>query len=145
MLTLLVWDSNPSIEIYNTAPNGTPIAAASSYTNVTAGYETWRHMLKLSKEGVQVSTWLGGQNGVRSSLLLPFPPVLSLNFNSWEQSSNRLTHSNSGSDPTTNTRLSRTRPKQMSKHTVPLQSLPLVEHLQLLSSLLETFPFSRIG
>ncbi|KUJ21212.1 uncharacterized protein LY89DRAFT_609731 [Mollisia scopiformis] len=65
-ISLANWDSvsgwNFSKEIYSQAPRGTPIAAASSYSNVTAGYETWRQLLKLSKEGVEVSTWSGAQN-----------------------------------------------------------------------------------
>lgn len=81
MLTLLVSGWNFSKEIYNKAPTETPIAAASSYSNVTAGYETWRQLLKLSKEGVEVNTWSGDKNGVRSSLWLPLPPALSPNFN----------------------------------------------------------------
>lgn len=64
-------------EVYGTAPVGTPIVAATAYGNVTAGYETWRQVLRLDEGGVVVSTWSGANNAVSFSLF-PFPLPLSL-------------------------------------------------------------------
>ena len=52
-----VWSLNE--QIYDPIPAGSPIAAASSYSNVSAGYETWIEVLYLSNTGVEVNTWSG--------------------------------------------------------------------------------------
>lgn len=47
---------------YNTIPSGAPIAAASSYSNVSSGFETWIETLSVSDKGIEVSTWSGAIN-----------------------------------------------------------------------------------
>ena len=49
-------------QIYGLIPFGSPIAAASSYTNVSSGFESWIEVLSLSDQGIKVSTWLGEIN-----------------------------------------------------------------------------------
>lgn len=49
----------PDIQTYNAAPAGTPIAAASSYSNALTGYDTWIELLSLSATGIQVGSWSG--------------------------------------------------------------------------------------
>ncbi|KAL9608036.1 MAG: hypothetical protein Q9167_007104 [Letrouitia subvulpina] len=53
------WSLNE--QILGTIPSGSPIAAASSYSNVSTGYETWIEVLCLSSQGIQVNTWSGTQ------------------------------------------------------------------------------------
>ncbi len=53
---------SPSSQTYSAAAAGTPIAAASSYSNVSTGYETWIQMLSLSNTGIEVDTWFGQIN-----------------------------------------------------------------------------------
>ena len=54
------WSLNE--QIYQTIPSGSPIAAASSYSNVSTGYETWIEVLSLSDGGIEVNTWSGAIN-----------------------------------------------------------------------------------
>jgi hypothetical protein len=54
------WSVNEQI-YYAVAP-GTPIAAASSYTTVSEGLETWIEVLSLSNNGIEVDTWSGAIN-----------------------------------------------------------------------------------
>ena len=42
---------------------GSPIAAASSYSSVSTGYEDWIEVLSVSPEGIEVNTWSGQING----------------------------------------------------------------------------------
>lgn len=49
-------------QIYDAIPSGSPIAAASSYSNVSTGYETWIEVLSVSDDGVEVDTWSGAIN-----------------------------------------------------------------------------------
>lgn len=51
------WSLNE--QIYNTISSGSPIAAASSYSNVSTGFETWIEVLSISNGGVEVNTWSG--------------------------------------------------------------------------------------
>ncbi|MCJ1267282.1 hypothetical protein MMC22_007167 [Lobaria immixta] len=51
-----------SAQIYDPIPSGSPIAAASSYSNVSTGFETWIEVLSLSNTGVEVNTWSGAKN-----------------------------------------------------------------------------------
>ena len=46
-------------QIYNTAPPGTHIAAAASYSNVSSGLETWIEVLSVFDQGIQAGTWCG--------------------------------------------------------------------------------------
>lgn len=48
--------------MYYSIPSGSPIAAASSYSNVSTGHETWIEVLSLSNEGIEVDTWWGAIN-----------------------------------------------------------------------------------
>lgn len=50
------------MQTYNAAAPGTPIAAASSYSNISTGYETWIELLSLSATGIEVDTWSGQIN-----------------------------------------------------------------------------------
>jgi hypothetical protein len=59
-----VYGWQTKVQVYSKSQSGIPIAAASSYSNVTAGYENWIQLLKLSSQGVQVSTWSGNINSV---------------------------------------------------------------------------------
>ncbi|KUJ24686.1 uncharacterized protein LY89DRAFT_713478 [Mollisia scopiformis] len=71
-ITLGSWDptlSNTGVDgwsdteqVYNVGVAGTPLAAASSYTNVTSGFESWIQMLQLSTTGIEVNTWSGNIN-----------------------------------------------------------------------------------
>lgn len=47
------------MQTYNAAPPGTPIAAASSYSNLSLGYHTWIGLLSLSATGIEVASWSG--------------------------------------------------------------------------------------
>lgn len=49
-------------QTYSRIPPGSPIAAASSYSSVSTGLETWIEVLSLSSAGVQVNTWSGAIN-----------------------------------------------------------------------------------
>ena len=53
---------NLNVERYSPISSGSPIAAASSYTNVSSGLETWIEALSISERGIQVSTWSGEAN-----------------------------------------------------------------------------------
>ena len=55
------WGLN--IQTYNAIPSGSPIAAASSYSNVSTGLETWIEVLSVSSKGIEVNTWSGAING----------------------------------------------------------------------------------
>ncbi len=48
-------------DIYTAAPS-TPIAVASSYSNVSTGFESWIEMLSLSNSGIEVDSWSGNIN-----------------------------------------------------------------------------------
>lgn len=48
-----------SCQTYDISVSGTPLAAASAYTNVTTGYESWIQLLQLSGTGIEVNTWSG--------------------------------------------------------------------------------------
>lgn len=61
-LTPPVYGWSTSEQIYLEAPYGTPIAAASSYQNVSGGEELWIEVLSLSSRGIQVDTWAGAEN-----------------------------------------------------------------------------------
>lgn len=54
------WGLN--MQTYNTIPAGSPIAAASSYSNVSTGFETWIEVLSVSSKGIEVNTWSGAIN-----------------------------------------------------------------------------------
>jgi hypothetical protein len=54
------WSVNE--QIYYAVPPGTPIAAASAYSNVSSGLESWIEVLSLSDSGVEVDTWSGEIN-----------------------------------------------------------------------------------
>lgn len=54
------WSINE--QIYYAVPPGTPIAAASAYSNVSSGFESWIEVLSLSDSGVEVDTWSGEIN-----------------------------------------------------------------------------------
>ena len=60
-MLLIVYGWNTPLEIYNTAPPGTPIAAASSYSNTSNGFDTWIELLYLSNRGIEVNTWSGSR------------------------------------------------------------------------------------
>ncbi|KAF8852319.1 hypothetical protein BDZ45DRAFT_695169 [Acephala macrosclerotiorum] len=49
-------------QTYDIGVSGTPLAAASAYTNVTTGYESWVQLLQLSDTGIEVNTWSGNIN-----------------------------------------------------------------------------------
>ncbi|KAL8718190.1 MAG: hypothetical protein Q9225_004652 [Loekoesia sp. 1 TL-2023] len=49
-------------QVYRPIPYGSKIAAASSYTNVSSGLETWIEVLSISDKGVEVDTWSGAIN-----------------------------------------------------------------------------------
>jgi hypothetical protein len=49
-------------QVYNIAVAGTPLAAASSYLNVSTGYELWIQMLQISETGVEANSWSGNIN-----------------------------------------------------------------------------------
>ena len=51
-----------NVQVYDAIPSGSPIAAASSYSNLSNGYETWIQVLSVSDTGVQVNTWSGAIN-----------------------------------------------------------------------------------
>ena len=55
------WSINT--QIYDAIPPGSPIAAASSFSNVSTGYESWIELLSQSNRGIKVSTWSGAING----------------------------------------------------------------------------------
>ena len=55
------WGLN--VQTYNAIPSGSPIAAASSYSNVSTGFETWIEVLSVSSNGIEVNTWSGAING----------------------------------------------------------------------------------
>jgi hypothetical protein len=57
-----VYGWSTSEQIYSVAAYGTPIAAASSYYNVSTGFELWIELLSLSSRGIQVNTWEGSRN-----------------------------------------------------------------------------------
>lgn len=48
--------------MYNIAAPGTPLAVASSYSNVSTGFETWIQLLQLSDQGIEANTWSGAIN-----------------------------------------------------------------------------------
>ena len=50
-------------QLYGEIPSGSQIAAASSYSNVSTGYESWIQVLYLSDTGIEVNTWTGSING----------------------------------------------------------------------------------
>ena len=54
------WSVNE--QIYYAVFPGTPIAAASAYSNVSSGFESWIEVLSLSDSGVEVDTWSGEIN-----------------------------------------------------------------------------------
>ena len=54
------WGLN--VQTYNAIPSGSPIAAASSYSNVSTGFETWIEVLSVSNKGIEVNTWSGAIN-----------------------------------------------------------------------------------
>ncbi|MCJ1429008.1 hypothetical protein MMC29_006921 [Sticta canariensis] len=54
------WSLNE--QVYNPIPSGSPIAAASSYSNLSTGFETWIEVLSLSTTGIVVDTWSGKSN-----------------------------------------------------------------------------------
>lgn len=54
------WSLNE--QIYDPIPSGSPIAAASSYSNVSTGFASWIEVLHLSSTGVEVNTWSGAIN-----------------------------------------------------------------------------------
>ena len=58
--TVSGWSLNE--QIYYSIPSGSPIAAASSYSNVSTGFESWIEVLSLSNEGIVVDTWEGAIN-----------------------------------------------------------------------------------
>ena len=43
-------------------PEGSPIAAASSFSSLSTGSNTWIKVLSLSNTGIEVDTWSGGTN-----------------------------------------------------------------------------------
>ena len=49
-------------QVYSPVLYGSLIAAASSYSNVSSGYETWIEVLSLAETGIEVSTWSGAIN-----------------------------------------------------------------------------------
>ena len=51
-----------SEQVYNPIPSGSPIAAASSYSKLSTGLETWIEVLSLSTTGIVVDTWSGKNN-----------------------------------------------------------------------------------
>ena len=53
----LDWSLNE--DTFDPIPAGSPIASASSYSNVSIGNETWIEVLYLSNTGVEVNTWSG--------------------------------------------------------------------------------------
>ncbi|MCJ1429656.1 hypothetical protein MMC29_007571 [Sticta canariensis] len=53
------WRLNDNV--YNLIPSGSPIAAASSYSKVSTGWETWIEILSLSTTGIEVNTWSGAK------------------------------------------------------------------------------------
>ena len=53
---------------------GSPIAAASSYSSTSTGYEDWIEVLSVSPEGIAVNTWSGQINGWLE--LAAHPPAL---------------------------------------------------------------------
>jgi hypothetical protein len=57
-----VYGWSTSEQVYLVAPYGTPIAASSSYQNITNGAELWIELLSVSSRGIQVDTWKGGVN-----------------------------------------------------------------------------------
>ena len=59
-ITIANWGLNA--QIYNAIPSGSPIAAASSYSNVSTGFETWIEVLTVSNKGIEVNTWSGAIN-----------------------------------------------------------------------------------
>ena len=59
-IAIASWGLN--IQTYGAIPSGSPIAAASSYSNVSTGYETWVEVLSVSNKGVLVNTWSGAIN-----------------------------------------------------------------------------------
>ena len=59
-ITIANWGLNA--QIYNAIPSGSPIAAASSYSNVSTGFETWIEVLSVSNKGIEVNTWSGAIN-----------------------------------------------------------------------------------
>ena len=50
------------MQTYAAFSKGSPIAAASSYSNVSAGFESWIKVLSLSSSGIKVNTWEGTEN-----------------------------------------------------------------------------------
>jgi hypothetical protein len=66
------WSVNE--QIYHAVSPGTPIAAASAYSNVSSGFESWIEVLSLSDSGVEVDTWSGEinnwlQHGIHPSVM----------------------------------------------------------------------------
>lgn len=51
-----------STQVYDVVAPGSEIAAASSYTNISSGFEDWIEVLSISGRGVQVETWSGAIN-----------------------------------------------------------------------------------
>ena len=63
---MLSWNTVPGWSLneqtYNTIPAGSSIAAASSYSNVSTGFETWIEVLSVFDKGFEVDTWSGAIN-----------------------------------------------------------------------------------
>ena len=59
-IAIASWGLNA--QTYNAIPSGSPIAAASSYSNVSKGFETWIEVLSVSNRGIEVNTWSGAIN-----------------------------------------------------------------------------------
>ena len=55
------WSLN--YQVFNLIPSGSPIAAVSSYSNVSTGLNTWTEVLSLSSNGIEVDTWSGTKKG----------------------------------------------------------------------------------
>ncbi|KAL8827857.1 MAG: hypothetical protein Q9191_002938 [Dirinaria sp. TL-2023a] len=69
-----------SAQIYHAIPSGSPIAAASSYSNVSTGFETWIEVLSLSDRGIEVNTWSGAINAWAQQYVHPSVMVNSTNI-----------------------------------------------------------------
>jgi hypothetical protein len=65
------WSLN--VQTYAAFPPSSPIAAASSYTNISVGLESWIEVLSLSDIGVAVSTWVGELNDWKAYFAHPSP------------------------------------------------------------------------
>ena len=48
--------------MYSAIPPGTPLAAASSYSNFSSGFETWIEVLSSFENRLRVDTWSGAIN-----------------------------------------------------------------------------------